>query len=234
MTTTDTETPQAEMPEEASPEPFQLERPVDPKREALLTRLILPLALPIVSALLVLLWVLNISRAFIAGGSTGALIMVMIVTVAIMAGAAAMSAAPRLRTSTKAVILAFALALVISAGIVTLGASEESEEAGGGGGFVEPTGDPVATLEVEALASLKFQSDTFTTQAGINEIVYVLGGGTHTLLFDEPEFAGFKLEVGGSKTEDRGKVELEPGTYTIFCDVPGHRAAGMEATLEVT
>jgi len=233
MTTTETDAP-AEEPSavgETTPEPLAIEAPVDPRREALWTRFLLPLALPILSGLAILLWTLNISRAFIAGGKTGALVIVMIVTVSIMAGAAAMSAMPRMRTSSKLLIVAFALCLIVSAGIITLGPSEEHGEAGGGG-FVEPKGAPVATVEVDALPELEFQATEFTTQPGINEITYIGEGGTHTLLFDEPEFTGFVLEVNGSET-DKGKVELKKGDYTIYCSVPGHRAAGMEAALTV-
>ncbi|HEX5852886.1 MAG TPA: plastocyanin/azurin family copper-binding protein [Solirubrobacteraceae bacterium] len=35
---------------------------------------------------------------------------------------------------------------------------------------------------------------------------------------------------GGSKTLE---LNLKPGTYTFYCTVPGHRAAGMEGTLTV-
>lgn len=41
------------------------------------------------------------------------------------------------------------------------------------------------------------------------------------------------VETSGSETGE-ATVELGPGTYTYYCDVPGHRLAGMEGTLEVT
>lgn len=206
-----------------------VEAGTDPRREAISTRAVLPFALPILSAIAVALWVLNISRAFIAGGKTGALVIALIVTVGIMAGAAVASAAPRLQSSTLVLVVSAAVVLIVSAGFVSLGPSEGHGEAGGGG-YVEPSGPAVATLEVDALPSLRFQASEFTTQAGINEIVYLDKGGTHTLLFEEPQFAGFRLQV---PPDDSGKIDLPAGTYTIFCDVPGHRAAGMVASLTV-
>jgi plastocyanin len=119
-------------------------------------------------------------------------------------------------------------------GLTTLGPSEDKHAGEEATGYVPPTGDAVATVTVDALPSLTFQADNFDTQAGINEIVYVLGGGVHTLVFEEPELNGFKLAVDADKAEDRGKVDLEAGSYTIFCDIPGHRAAGMEATITVS
>lgn len=44
--------------------------------------------------------------------------------------------------------------------------------------------------------------------------------------------AGFIIEAEAGATE-RAAIALEPGAYTIFCSVPGHRDAGMEATLNI-
>jgi uncharacterized cupredoxin-like copper-binding protein len=227
MTTT-TDTPDT-TPGDAPEAPLAIEAAPDPAKEALWTRLILPLALPVLSVLAVLLWTLNISRAFLAGGKTGALVIIIIVLVSIMVGAATMSAAPRMRTSSKLLFVALAFVLIMSAGLVSLGPSQE-KQAANAAGFVEPTGPAVATVEVDALPTLKFQSKTFETKAGVNEMKYVDKGGTHTLVFAEAQFAGFIINVPPSSSK---KVDLKPGTYTIFCSIPGHRAAGMEATLTV-
>ncbi|MGH9039814.1 MAG: cupredoxin domain-containing protein [Acidimicrobiia bacterium] len=54
----------------------------------------------------------------------------------------------------------------------------------------------------------------------------------HTLLIEGvPGFA--KLETATKGATDAGTLDLEPGTYTFYCDQPGHRPAGMEGKLIV-
>lgn len=52
----------------------------------------------------------------------------------------------------------------------------------------------------------------------------------HDLRIDE--VPSFVLEADPGVT-DEATVDLEPGAYTLYCSVPGHRDAGMEATLTV-
>lgn len=97
------------------------------------------------------------------------------------------------------------------------------------------TSSPEADLTVEA-RDIDFDRDEYRLAPGEQRIVYVQEGGIrHTLLVETADGAavgGFELEVDDSPS-DAGAVDLEAGRYTFYCDVPGHREAGMEADLVV-
>lgn len=240
MTTTDTETPpeDTDAPADAAAappdgEPPKTDEPVAelepgprPRNEALWTRAILPIALPVLSTIAIAVWVVNLSRAFLAGGKDGALVIVVIVTVTIMLGAALMSLAVRMRESSQLMVVFGLVAFIIAAGFITFGPSEGHE--GGGGGYQQPKGPAASTIKPVAGPGYTFGAKSFTAKAGIIEIDYVNKGVAHTLFFTDPKLTGFSLKNGG-----KGKVDLKPGTYTIYCNLPGHRAGGMEATVTV-
>lgn len=107
----------------------------------------------------------------------------------------------------------------------------ESTESTGTTGSSEPAEGGESTVTVEALDSLEFDSDSYTATAGEITFVYENDGSLpHTLLVEGVDADEFKLEVGDT---DEGTVELEAGEYTLYCDVPGHQSAGMEASLTV-
>ncbi len=117
-------------------------------------------------------------------------------------------------------------------------AEEEAAEEGGAEEEAESGGEPEATGpggEVE-LASVDDELKFDTTELEASS-------GAVTIDFDNssPIPHDVKVEdeagevLGGTdeitETEASATVELEPGTYTFFCSVPGHREAGMDGTL---
>jgi len=210
--------------------PPELEAPADPVRELRWTRLILPILLPIGAAVTMAVFVLNLSRIFLAAGDNGAIILGASMIIVILGGAAILSAAPRMRTSTLGLLLAGLFLVLASAGLVAAPRTVSHPSAtGGGSGLVNPKGAAVATLQIQALPALKFQATQFTVKAGIVDIQYVSEGGNHTLAFDDPRYSSFLLMAPGGPSS--AKVLLKPGSYVVFCTVPGHRQAGMQATI---
>ena len=205
-----------------------------PRSEAIRTRVILPILLPIVSAAAFFFYVINVSRVLLAGGEWGSLVIASILVLAILGTVAWISAHPNLRTGSLAIMVAILFLFIGAAGLTTLGPSENKNNKAAGPAFKEPTGDAVGTVDITAEPTLKFNATNFDTVGGVNQINYILGGGTHTLVFEEKEFNGFELAVNPTKPKDSGKVELAPGTYTVFCTIPGHREAGMQATITVS
>jgi plastocyanin len=94
---------------------------------------------------------------------------------------------------------------------------------------------PEADLTVEAHDD-DFDKDSYSVASGQVTIAYLQEDTMpHTLVIEGPDgedLDGLELEVD-SDASDVDDVQLDPGTYTLYCDIPGHREAGMEADLVV-
>ena len=96
----------------------------------------------------------------------------------------------------------------------------------GGGSPVEIQADPSGQLAFEqAQLSAKAGSDTikFTNDSSTAHNVEIEDAGGNEVASTDT--------ITGSTAETT--ADLEPGTYTFYCSVDGHRAAGMEGTITV-
>lgn len=96
---------------------------------------------------------------------------------------------------------------------------------GGGASTVSFTADPSGELAFEE-SSAEASAGTVTLELTNESAV------PHDVQIEGPEgdIGGTEETTGGSVSAE---VELEPGDYTFYCSVPGHREAGMEGTLTV-
>jgi plastocyanin len=83
---------------------------------------------------------------------------------------------------------------------------------------------------------LKVSDSSLTAKAGKVTIKFTNTSPlTHNMTIQQgtsgPVVGATPTFQGGTKTLT---VNLKPGTYTFFCSVPGHRAAGMQGTLSVS
>jgi plastocyanin len=99
--------------------------------------------------------------------------------------------------------------------------------AGGGGGSTVDISTPSGS-------DLAFDQKDVTAKAGSVTINF---DNTQALSHDVKVEDSSGQELGGTDLVASGTanatVDLQPGTYTFFCSVPGHREAGMEGTLTV-
>ena len=101
---------------------------------------------------------------------------------------------------------------------------------------LKPPVPSAPTLEFAAALAAKFDIAPKTAKAGLlnirfhttaNHNLEIVGPG-----HSEPLHWGF--EGAGAATDLTYSVDLPPGTYTYYCDVPGHREIGMEGTFRLT
>jgi plastocyanin len=136
----------------------------------------------------------------------------------------------------------FALAAVAALGLAACGGGDDNGSsaastpattttaAGGGGGG----GGSTVNISTPAGSDLAFEQSNVTAKSG-----------RVTVDFDNKQATPHDVVVQDSSGQSLGKtdlissttasttVELQPGTYTFFCDVPGHEQAGMKGTITV-
>lgn len=119
----------------------------------------------------------------------------------------------------------FAMAVAIFAlGLAARAVSDASKGGGGGGGG----GSAPSTLEID-MADFSLKPDKAEISSGGEISLVNKGAVEHDLVVEDKKSA--LIEAGG-----KGDLKLEdlaPGTYEMYCDIPGHREAGMNGTIVV-
>jgi len=103
---------------------------------------------------------------------------------------------------------------------------------GGGGGSAQPAGSIKVTL-----TEYKFDPSTISAPSG-KVVFYLVNAGTtsHDMVIRDSS----NNRVDGSELISAGDTfiftvnSITAGTYTYFCDQPGHEASGMKGTLTIS
>jgi plastocyanin len=98
--------------------------------------------------------------------------------------------------------------------------------AGGGGSTID--------ISTPSGSDLAYDQKDVTAQAGSDTISFDnRQAQSHDVMVEDSS----GQEIGGtdliSSSTATATVDLQPGSYTFFCSVPGHREAGMEGTITV-
>jgi plastocyanin len=111
-----------------------------------------------------------------------------------------------------------------------------AEEEGAAAEEGQPAAGAGTTLDLTSPedGSLLFEPDGLEAPAGEVTIAYENPSPVgHNIAL---EYEGEELTVSDTITDGSTEITetLEPGEYVFYCDVPGHRTAGMEGNLTVT
>ncbi len=121
----------------------------------------------------------------------------------------------------------FGLSILVGLALIALLAA-----CSGGAAVAQAPG--AQTVTVNALDTFKYDPATITVKVGQPVHLVLNNKGTleHSVVIDQ---FNVKLEhVQGGATADVTFTPAQAGTFTFYCDTPGHKEAGMTGTLIVT
>src|SRR5512132_3904055 len=120
------------------------------------------------------------------------------------------------------VLAALVLALSACGGGSSSSSTTPATTGGGGGG-----GGSTVQISADPSGALKFEQTDVSATAGSITIDFTnMSSLSHDVRIEGNGASGGTDQITASSTS--ATVDLEPGTYTFFCSVDGHRAAGME------
>jgi len=110
----------------------------------------------------------------------------------------------------------------------TAAETSTSEDTGSSGG-----GETVA-VEAAEDGSFAFTETDLSAAAGAATIEFDNPSTTPHNVYVESDSGDVVAETDTiTESTTTASADLEPGTYTYYCDIPGHREGGMEGTLTV-
>jgi plastocyanin len=144
----------------------------------------------------------------------------------------------------RKLVLLVALGLLASLALAACGGDGDDEttadtttptttttQAGGGGGG---GGGGTISLSADPSGAIAYEQASLSGQAGNTTIDFDNPAPlAHDVCVEDPN--GDEVGCSDVVTDDKTSltVNLEPGTYTFYCSVDGHRAGGMEGPLTV-
>jgi plastocyanin len=209
---------------------------VEQLMKAFRDRVLIPLLVPLGALAIIAVVVLNISRLLLAleeesGPETVTFIAVILASSILFGFAWFSSRGEETRSSSSVALMSMAGVMVLIAGFfgaefIHESDKEEKEKAASEAEQSKPD------FTVEAF-DIGFKEKELKSGPGKIRIEYVNTGSIgHTFVLEVPGATKLSTPGNGDKAAESYEVTA-PGTYTYFCDVPGHRGAGMEGHLIV-
>ncbi len=129
-------------------------------------------------------------------------------------------------------------AILTAAGIVSIGSQVFAQDTGqdeaspSASPQASPSASPVAGGVTVVTVDIAFEPTEFTIAADTDVVVTIENQGLlqHDFFIDELDIKSDLLDSGATTTVT---INAPAGTYEYYCDVTGHKEAGMVGTLTV-
>jgi|GEM_PF-1040103 len=198
-------------------------------------RVLIPLLVPLAALAVIVVVVLNISRILLAleerSGPHTVVVGALIIAAGVLFGFTYASSRNEERSTGAMSLLSIVGILVVIAGFIGYEAMAETQ------------GEEAAKNKAAAASSkpdlvvhafdIGFREKDLKIGPGNVIIQEVNTGATKHTFVLEGVSSGRPLAVPSNGSTDQATFALKPGTYTFYCDIPGHRQAGMQGTIEV-